>query len=261
MPTNNKKRKQRGNDDKEESKDDNSRAPPPVWNCPKCNKCFQGGLTRAALSHDRCCFRNTEMTGTSFSLESVDDPVLQQERSRLSLFNQLVTESIELVEASTNDIELLLAKSRNLKRKPIPGNIGIRCRHCFLEGTAATGAICYPAELKNLPFNAYNMATRHLIKTCQSISEDMRNEIRLAQKTSTSESARTESLGLPEYLRMIANKYGLVTKEVGKEENTDENGDNNKQGIIIRRSDQGDYPCSDGKHSTTVLETSLETWV
>ena len=229
-----KKRKQREQNTSTDQGTPPAKRKPTFWACPNCGKHFPLLKTQASRSHVRSCVRSTDMKGTSFPLSILaDNPEKGTDQRQLSKFNTLVTQSIELVEATEHDLQLLNASKRNLKRKPIIGNVGIRCIHCFRNGNASTGAISYPAHLGNLSHNIYNMATRHLLQTCQSIPSAFREEMQLAKSTTTSESMRKDGLGLPEYLLSIVTKYNL---ESNVQSTKDSNGEvvSVQQGIIRR---------------------------
>jgi hypothetical protein len=74
--------------------------------------------------------------------------LLQADHNKLSDFNKLITESIELVEASKTDVEThkIGKGQRNIELE----NVGISCCHCTALDVMMIGSISYSNDLKPL---------------------------------------------------------------------------------------------------------------
>ena len=133
---------------------------------------------------------------------------LQSERERLSDFNLLVTDSIELVELTAAGMEQMMRSGR--QRKPVTGNVGIRCRYCAEKGRSPPGSESYPDTLQNLSHNVYNLTKRHLVKECRNIPESTRERLIETKKITTSQSMEKARIGLPVYLKLVTKEFGLI---------------------------------------------------
>lgn len=203
------------------------------WKCPTCGR--DSFLTSQAFGgHYRCCHRVQRrpggegngggvvmMTPTCLSLgrgyhdnNNDDDSStcstspMEVARLKLSNFNKLVLECIELFEASQSDVNVQV--TANGKRHISVGNVGIRCVHCARNDTLPVGSTTYTSDLKTLPHAMYVMVQRHLLATCAHIDDDMKRQLRETKKNSTSQSMTKGNIGLPAYLRLLAEKCGLT---------------------------------------------------
>jgi hypothetical protein len=180
------------------------------WECAVCGK--NTFLTSQAFGgHWRCCNKGSSVTQAALSLRP---EVLQADRDKLSDFNKLITESIELFEASKTDVET--QKIGNGRRNIELGNVGIRCRHCAELGVMTIGSIAYTNDLQPLPNNMFTMVKRHLLETCQNVSKELRSTLLDAKKFSTSQSMSKGRIGLPAYLRTLITHFDLTDE--GKKE-------------------------------------------
>jgi hypothetical protein len=179
------------------------------WKCSTCGKVFAVG--RGFGSHRIICHQGA-MKGTSLSLRP---PCMEEFRARLSDYNALVTESIELVEVTRDDIEKF-AKKLQRKRTPQVGNVGIRCVYCVANGSQPPGSMSCPQNLRSLPHNIYNMVQRHLLLSCPYVPKQIKNQLELAKENSTSQSGQKERIGLPLYLTKLVNEFGLT--DIGQNE-------------------------------------------
>lgn len=148
------------------------------------------------------------MAGASVSLRPL---CLEAKRNLLSDFNVLVTESIELIEVSTDDVEKLQLGNRR-KHHPRIGDVGIRCVYCAAKGIQPTGSNIYPQSLKTLPHNMYNMVVRHLMESCKNIPCSTQKRLINDKKKTTSQSMEKERIGLPVYLKLLTSEYGLADR-------------------------------------------------
>jgi len=181
------------------------------WMCVICRKTdFQ--RNQAFQSHRGCCLpRNSTMTGDCLSL---CPERWNSTRETLSDFNILVTNSIELIQASQSDIESLPCRHR--KRNPLVGAIGIRCIYCVGKACSSTGSISFPDDLGTLPHNIYMMTKRHMLNSCQNIPKAMKEQMNATRPFSTQQSGSKGRIGLPAYLKILINDFGLTDN--GKKE-------------------------------------------
>jgi hypothetical protein len=128
----------------------------------------------ASLSPQPAAVSTTEpsipSTGRTLSL------FLSVDEDNLSTYQCLVRKQIELFEATQGELEAN-AQGRN---KPIlQGQVGIRCRHCGVlpAKTRKKGAVYFPSQLVGLYQTAQNMANSHLLKNCNSIPRDIREDL------------------------------------------------------------------------------------
>ena len=186
--------------------------------CPSCGR--SGFETPQAYgSHRNSCVVVSSAAATTSSAESIPrksssltlrPDALSEEAKKLSNFNQMLVSSIDLFEADDLDVER--QHRGGGKRSIRVDDVGIRCRHCRASPTS--GSVHYPKNLKTLPHNVYVIADRHLIGgSCTKVATDYRGELRIAKKRTTSESLRKGGLGLPTYLGLVCDHYGLEDSE------------------------------------------------
>jgi hypothetical protein len=173
------------------------------WKCSTCGK-IDFSNSSGFGSHRIICFQSA-MKGTSLTLRPA---CMEEMRTRLSDYNVLVTESIELVEVSQDDIGRF-AKSQR-KRTLQVGNVGIRCVYCVANGAQPPGSMSCPQNLRSLPHNIYNMVQRHLLSSCPYIPKNVQNQLELAKKNTTSQSGQKGRIGLPLYFTRLVNEFGLT---------------------------------------------------
>ena len=171
-----------------------------------CENCGKATFTtwQGFFSHQMSCHKSS--FGNSVSLRP---SCLDEQRKRLSDFNWKLTEAIELIEVAPDDINEL-AKTKQRGRTPKVGDIGIRCVYCARKGTQPAGSNVYPTKLKTLPHSMYNLVVRHLIQCCQNIPKNLRGELIQDKKITTSQSMEKGRIGLPVYLQMISDEFGLA---------------------------------------------------
>jgi hypothetical protein len=103
---------------------------------------------------------------------------MDQDTYELSPYQCLVRKQIELFQQPQSLLQSeITTQGRN--RPVVPGQVGIRCRHC---GTAdrksrSKYAVLFPSQLLSVYQAAQNMANTHLLKTCKLIPEDTRKEL------------------------------------------------------------------------------------
>ena len=129
-------------------------------------------------------------------------------RETLSDFNILVTNWIELIQASQSDIDSL--PSRHRKRNPLVGAIGIRCIYCVGKSCSSTGSISFPDDLITLPHNIYMMTKRHMLTSCQNIPKAVQEQMNETRPFSTQQSMSRGRIGLPAYLKLLIDDFGLT---------------------------------------------------
>jgi len=174
------------------------------WKCAACGK-RDFVSSSGFASHRDCCLKEG-LSGASVSLHPA---CLESKRGLLSDFNFLVTESIELVEVSSEDAGRIPPR---LSRKIAPkvGDIGIRCVYCAAKGIQPAGSNMYPRKLKNLAHTMYNLVTRHLMSSCQNIPKSIQKQLKQDRKKTTSQSMMKDRIGLPVYLQLLSNEFGLT---------------------------------------------------
>lgn len=111
----------------------------------------------------------------------------------LSEYQCLIRKQMELFEASAKDA----ASSVQGRNKAIlPGQVGIRCRHCAMgmraarrgssastsssgsnHSTTCKGSMYFPTKLDRIYQAAQNLASYHLCETCPNVPENVRNKI------------------------------------------------------------------------------------
>lgn len=203
------------------------------WECTICGK--NTFLTSQAFGgHWRCCNKGSSVTQAALSLRP---EALQADRDKLSDFNKLITESIELFEASSTDVAT--QRIGNGRRAIELGNVGLRCRHCAELGVMTIGSIAYTNELKPLPHNMYTMVKRHLLETCKNVSEELRSTLLIAKKSSTSQSMTRGRIGLPAYLRTLITHFGLT--DDGKKDGVRRRVDTGLSGDQVMRSQNNEH--------------------
>jgi hypothetical protein len=174
------------------------------WNCKICGR-SSFATSQAFAGHIRCCNKGQNVSQTIVSLRP---PALETERILLSDFNWLVTEALELFEATESDVAKQIVGSG--RRRIVVGNVGIRCVHCARAGVLACASIAYTYSLKTLPHNMGGMVTRHLLKSCQHMDPTLRLRMCQVRKTTARESMSKGRIGLPAYLRLLVTKFDLT---------------------------------------------------
>jgi hypothetical protein len=102
---------------------------------------------------------------------------LPDDTHQLSEYQISVRQQLDIFEAEQEDCE---SNIQGRKRQVIPGQAGIRCRHCSnlplrLRGR---GAVYYPLKLSGVYQAAQNMASSHLADCCSQIPDDIKQELR-----------------------------------------------------------------------------------
>jgi hypothetical protein len=103
---------------------------------------------------------------------------LDQDTYELSPYQCLVRKQLEAFEQPPNNIDVEeTTQGRN--RPVVPGQVGIRCRHCAAVRSSprTRGAVLFPSTLLGVYQSAQNMANTHLIKICKMIPEETRAEL------------------------------------------------------------------------------------
>jgi hypothetical protein len=192
--------------------------------CKGCGK-SQFGNAAAFQSHRRCCTSNQAYgSDTSISSELISNlrpPQQESSRQQLSDYNLILTTCVEIIAASPQDVQTELTHNR--RRRIQLGDVGIRCRACAQAGRYSIGSVKYPDCLEHLVHNIYVMVDRHLLKTCPNISAHEQARLRETKPNSTSQSMYKHRIGLPIYLKMIYQEFGLVNR-------------GNRQGVVCRQS-------------------------
>jgi hypothetical protein len=101
---------------------------------------------------------------------------VSSDKERLSQYQILVRQQIEVFEALQEDVE---TTAQGRVRRIILGQVGIRCRHCTIlpPGGRRRGAFYYPTRLDGVYQAAQNMTKSHLADQCRHVTADVRREI------------------------------------------------------------------------------------
>lgn len=101
---------------------------------------------------------------------------MPRDKECLSSYQCFLRQQIELFQAGPEDVKSTMP-GRN--RAIVPGQVGIRCRHCAVLPARyrGTGATYYPAKLDRLYQAAQNMAQTHFTKHCRHIPQEVVNEL------------------------------------------------------------------------------------
>jgi len=121
----------------------------------------------------------------------------------LSEFQCMVRKQIEVFEAGKEDLEV---NARGRNRPIIPGQVGIRCRHCKVvpPKLRQRAALYYPSKLDRLYQMSQTIASVHLLEYCQHIPADDRNGlIKLRQ-------IKSAALGGKKYWADAGRALGLI---------------------------------------------------
>jgi hypothetical protein len=174
------------------------------WNCKICGR-SSFSTSQAFAGHIRCCNKGQNVSQTIVSMRP---PALETQRILLSDFNRLVTEALELFEATESDMAKQIVGSG--RRRIEAGNVGIRCVHCARAGVLTSGSIAYTYSLKTLAHNMGGMVTRHLLKSCQNMDPTLRHRMCQVRKTTLRESMSKGRIGLPAYMHLLATEFDLT---------------------------------------------------
>lgn len=109
-------------------------------------------------------------SGRSYSL------FVERDERNLSQYQCLARMQMEIFEATPEDA----GKNAQGRNRPIlPGQIGIRCRHCYKlpPKQRKTGSTYYPNRLEGVYQTAQKMTVGHLCKHCTMIPEEIRKRL------------------------------------------------------------------------------------
>ena len=175
------------------------------WKCTACGAASFRSLA-AFRAHQRSCMKQSStVSSKNITLRPVR---WYWTRARLSDFNYLVTNSIDLIQATQSDIDTM--PRRNRRRNPNVGDIGIRCIYCV--GRCSIASISFPDHIRTLAHNLYLMADRHLLSSCPNIPHSVRQKMKEARPYTTKQSTLKDRIGLPAYLQLLIDDYGLIDK-------------------------------------------------
>ena len=103
------------------------------------------------------------------------------DKTLLSDYQLAIRESLNFFQMQEKDV--LLSHVPGRKNKPLPGQIGLRCRYCehISPHRRGGGAIYFPGGLSSVYQAAQNIATNHLLKTCRDIPDAMKERLLVAR--------------------------------------------------------------------------------
>lgn len=202
------------------------------WMCQGCGK-TEFTTNAGFQSHKRCCYRRCAISNGSHISHSVatshhhrqqvctlcpsSPPHLEQSRLLLSDFNQLVTQWVDFIQATPEDVAVENTHNRRRRRPLQLGDVGVRCVACARVNHYSIGSVQYPKCLETLPHNVFLMVQRHLLGTCQHIPLTIKEQLEETKQHTTSQSMCKHRIGLPTYLKMIVEQYQLKNRMLGKE--------------------------------------------
>ena len=127
-----------------------------------------------------------------------------------------VRKQIEFFESTCDDVQFSSHQGRN---KTISlGQVGIRCRHCsFLPpNERKRGSVYFPAKLDGIYQAAQNMATIHLCDHCQSIPQNLREQLLQLRNSKVSGGGKTQWAERARALGVYEDEHGLrFEKHIG----------------------------------------------
>jgi hypothetical protein len=126
----------------------------------------------------------------------------------LSDYQVTVRQHIEIFEAEREDFE---SKVQGRQRQVVPGQAGIRCRHCsnLPLRNRGRGAVYFPLKLSYIYQAAQNMASIHLSDSCSQIPDDAKQKLRDLRHR------RDTALGGKKYWAEASSASGLYEMEEG----------------------------------------------
>jgi hypothetical protein len=112
----------------------------------------------------------------SLPTSSVITMWLPDDIHQLSEYQVTVRQNLEIFEAAQEDYE---SNIQGRKKKVIPGQAGIRCRHCsnMPLRLRRRGAVYYPLKLSRIYQAAQNMASSHLSDSCSQIPANVKQKL------------------------------------------------------------------------------------
>jgi hypothetical protein len=126
----------------------------------------------------------------------------------LSEYQVTVRQHLEIFEAEQEDFE---SNNQGRKRQVVPGQAGIRCRHCsnLPLRNRGRGAVYFPLKLSYIYQAAQNMASIHLSDCCSQIPSDVKQKLRDLRHR------RDTALGGKKYWAEAGSASGLYETEEG----------------------------------------------
>jgi hypothetical protein len=167
---------------------------------------------------------NASLPPTRFNLIPTDSRTIQDEAAKLTPFNRLTVEALDLYQVTADDLPLLAARrKKSLTNVPV-GSVGIRCRYCAANDATMTtvGSLLFPGRLSSLSAILYHMRERHLVDTeCPHLPLSVHTRFCQLQQASTGTGSRSAGrnghpvVGLPSYLRGVMAHYHIVDNPQG----------------------------------------------
>lgn len=199
-----------------------------------CSLCHTSGFVTPAVleSHTQTCCglpkvapESSSSHNNPFGFTPDNNHQIQEETAKLSDFNQLTLEALDMYEVQASDLPL----SRRQRVHVQVGSIGIRCRYCAAQKAETVGCLLFPGNLELLCIIVYRIRDKHFLGTeCPYIPEAVRSRMRTMKARSKIE--KKGDIGLPTYMRTIVGHYNLVDTPNG-------NGIRRKEQSLIKEED------------------------
>lgn len=135
--------------------------------------------------------------------------LLPNDKALLSDYQILIRESLEFFEVQQSD---LLSSVPGRKKNVELGQVGIRCKYCAHRPPhwRGRGAVYFPGNLASVYQAAQNMATNHLLKSCEEIPQDVKDRFAAARQKQKEETRRS---GGKTYWTETSRHVGLEERE------------------------------------------------
>jgi hypothetical protein len=161
-----------------------------------------------SIQDDQACTRPVASAPPSLPTSSGITMWLPDDNHQLSEYQVTVRHHLEIFEAEQEDYE---SNIQGRKKKVIPGQAGIRCRHCSKMPLRhrGRGAVYYPLKLSGIYQAAQNMASSHLSDCCSQIPADVK------QKLLDLRHRRDTAIGGKKYWAEAGSVSGLYETEEG----------------------------------------------
>lgn len=134
----------------------------------------------------------------------------------LNEYQMQVRKQIDLFEATCDDVDFSSHQGRN--KTIVLGQVGIRCRHCSIlpPNERKRGSVYFPAKLDGIYQAAQNMASIHLCEHCQSIPQNLREELLHLRNSKVSGGGKAQWSEKAKALGVYEDEHGLrFEKQIG----------------------------------------------
>jgi len=136
-------------------------------------------------------------------------PGLQEERSKLSDYNNMLLESMELFRAT------------QYINRAVPGQIGLRCVHCARKKVRHGGSVAFPGRPEAFGVSVCAMGSQHLrdnakpSKACPYVSPELRTRLEQASKISFLQTSERGGTDVARYVMRVLKVCGIRSTAQG----------------------------------------------